>query len=132
LTMGVNGMHLKNTLGQIDPDSCNLAHGAFPSNKGFRLTSKTNLGTSMPSPGCGKSLRIPLGCKIHVSFSAKDQDQWHCLTTCSSTSGAEPPKATDCSLVRHSYLQVSSTSFAPLSLEACAYSLATKVLGRAQ
>ena len=59
LASGIDGVNLKDTLGQIDPDSCNLAHGTSPFNMGFRLTSKTNLGTLMPSPGSGKSLRIP-------------------------------------------------------------------------
>ena len=53
-------VNLNHALGQIDTDSCNLTHGTSPF-KGFRLTSKTNLGTSMPSPESGKSLRIPLG-----------------------------------------------------------------------
>lgn len=58
LATGIDSVNLKDTLGQIDTDPCNLAHGTSPSNMGFRLTSKTNLGTSMPSPGSGKSLRI--------------------------------------------------------------------------
>jgi hypothetical protein len=60
LPTGVNRVNLQHALGQIHTDSCNLAHGTSPFNMGFRLTSKTNLGTSMPSPESGKSLRIPL------------------------------------------------------------------------
>jgi hypothetical protein len=60
LTAAIDGANLEDTFGKIQTDSCNLSHGTSPSNKGFRLTSKTNLGTSMPSPGSGKSLRIPI------------------------------------------------------------------------
>lgn len=60
LAAGIDGVNLKDALGQINADSCNLSHGTSPSNMGFRWTSKTNLGTSMPSPGSGKSRRIPI------------------------------------------------------------------------
>lgn len=40
----IDGMNLNDILCQINTNSCNLAHGTSPS-KGFRLTSKSNLGT---------------------------------------------------------------------------------------
>jgi hypothetical protein len=60
LPEGIDGTNLQHALGQIHTDSCNLTHGTSPFNMGFRLTSTTNLGTLMPSPESGKSLRIPI------------------------------------------------------------------------
>jgi hypothetical protein len=37
LATGINGMNLKNALGQIHTDSCNLAHGTSPSKNGLQI-----------------------------------------------------------------------------------------------
>ncbi len=53
LTCGINRVDLNDVLGQIDADSCNVAHGTSPSSRvetGFR---HTNLGTRCRSPEVG-------------------------------------------------------------------------------
>ncbi|MDT4857910.1 hypothetical protein FQZ97_923550 [compost metagenome] len=57
----IYGMHLNKILGQINADTCNLAHGTSPF-KGCRFTSKQRQSWhSMPLPESGKSLRIHVG-----------------------------------------------------------------------